>query len=378
MRRCLAIDASRANALNKTGVGWYSYHLIEALKQVIPSDIEVVLYTRESLGQPLAQMPSHWCERVVPAIGGRLWTHVGVGHELYLRPPRAFFVPGHVLPFFMPRSVKTAITIHDVGALRFSEAYPLRERLYLKLTTAHAVKHAHCLITPSHFTRQELMVFFGDAVAQKIVVVPSGFDTSFQISGAPAVDALKKYDIQKPYFLYVGRLEHKKNTLFLVRAFHGYLQQFGGDDLLVLAGISGFGYDDVRTFIVDNHLESHVRILGYVPRVDVPALYRGAQAFLFPSLYEGFGLPVLEAMSAGCPVICGFGSAMPEVTQGAALLVDPNNVKEIAVAMEKIVTDQLLRRNLIVQGQNLVKAYTWRHTAEETLKIIHEYSLNNQ
>ena len=211
---------------------------------------------------------------------------------------------------------------------------------------------------------------------QKIVIVPPGVDiTTFQVSYSK--DALQqvrtKYQLSDNYILYMGTLEPRKNIERLVQAFAQLLQQNEFQKYkLVLAGKKGWRYDSIFEQIKTLGIEDKIIFTGYVAEVDKAAIYQMAKLFVFPSLYEGFGIPIVEAMAAGVPVITSNVSSMPEAAGDAALLIDPFSVEQIAIAMQKLLTDETLRQLCIARGYEHCKLFTWERSADILVQMYHE------
>ncbi len=353
-RPTLGIDASRANSQSRTGTEWYAYHVIQELKKIIPDSYRVVLYSREGLRDGLEDLPAGWESRVL-RWRWRFWTQLRLSWEMLRRPPDVLFVPAHVLPVVLPRRAVT--TLHDVGFLTVPDAYSWGERLYHRLAARFAVRRAARLLTVSEFSRGELVRLLG-VEESDVAVTPISYDAKrFRASVVPTADA-------EPYFLFIGRLERKKNLPVLLEAFSEYVRA-GGSARLKLAGKRGLGADEVLDNLSDEVLE-RVDELGYVAAKDLPALYASALAFVFPSRYEGFGIPVLEAFACGVPVIASDATSIPEVAGDAALLVSPDNVAGFAVAMRTVENDTDRREQMVAAGLARVQQYSWSKTAELT------------
>lgn len=377
----IGIDTSRANRPIKTGVEWYSYYLIQELKKIIPRDsARIVLYSDEILGGGLENLPDNWKSEIIkspvknPKIKKPwLWTQLRLSWEMFCKKPDMLFVPSHAIPIFHPKKIIT--TIHDIGFLRYPEAYNKYARLYHKFSTWFAAQFASRIIVPSEFTKRELIEVY-KIPHWKITVTHLGYNKNaynqncrdtLQCTHASSV--LFKYKIQKPYFLFVGRLEEKKNVLGLVRAFNLFLKETGSSHQLVLVGVPGFGFEKTKEKILDLGLQNRVKILGYARNEDIPILYKEATALALPSFYEGFGIPILEAMACGTPVIASKSASIPEVAGDAAILIDPKKPEELARAM-KVVLNDLTRRILIEKGKERVKNFSWEKTARETWEIL--------
>lgn len=353
----LGIDASRANKKNKTGVEWYAWHIIEGLKKTIPDEHRVVLYSDESLAGALALLPPHWESRLLRWPPKRFWTQMRLSWEMLREKPDVLFVPAHVFPLVHPK--KTVMMVHDVAGARFPEAYSWFERWYSLWSARWAAKHLWKVITPSEFTKRELE-------SKDAVVIHHGVDSRYRkIHDAAAIDAvLKKYDIRRPFVLSVGRLEKKKNTAALVRAFTCVRET--RELQLVLVGQASHGYSGVRDAIAESPWKQDIRLLGWMDPEEVVYFMNAAEAFVFPSLYEGFGLPVLEAFACGTPVVAGSGSSLEEVAGDSAIFVDPKNTDDIANGIRRVLDDAALRDTLVAKGLVRVKTFSWDLAAQKT------------
>jgi glycosyltransferase involved in cell wall biosynthesis len=365
----IGIDASRANARQRTGTEWYAFHLIQELKAIIPDTVQVVLYSKDELRDGLGRLPPNWESRVLRWRPGRFWTQLRLSWEMFRRPPDLLFVPAHALPFVLPE--RCATTIHDVAFMARPKAYGFFERLYHRLTASLAVDRADLLLTVSEFSRAETVKYFG-ADPAKVAVTPLGFDTASYrpVTNQGTLDkVLSRYKISRPYFLFVGRLESKKNLAGLLHAYRIFRDKFdmARGHKLVLVGKEGIGYKAAwRGGIISPALRRDVIETGYVCSEDSKYLYAGATALVFPSWYEGFGLPLLEAWACRTPVIASRLASIPEVGGDAVLYVDPSEPEEIAHAMDSVSRDQDLRKDLIDKGQKRVGGHSWRKTAEST------------
>lgn len=364
----IGIDASRANRKERTGVEWYAYHLIQRLKGIIPSEYRVALYTEEPLRDGLENLPPNWENRVLGWPPRRLWTQARLSWEMLRRPPDLFFVPAHVIPAITPK--RTLTTLHDVAFMALKGAYRPAGKAYLTLMYRHAVSRAR-ILTVSEFSKSEIIRYFG-AKADRIDVTHLGYDEE---RFGPATDdeiraRLNAYGVRRPYFLFVGRLEAKKNLRGLLASFREYKKARPNDEArLVLVGKTGYGYDaEMRTMGEEERMS--VVQKGYVAPDDMRHFYAGATALVFPSRYEGFGIPLLEAFACGTPVIASDVTSIPEIAGEAALYVSPNDTAGIAAAMAKVADDADLRASLIAKGAERLKAYSWQRTAERTWDVM--------
>lgn len=364
----IGIDASRANRAQRTGVEWYAYHVIQRLKRIVPPTHRVALYTEEPLRDGLEDLPPHWESRVLGWPPRRLWTQARLSWEMLTRPPDLFFVPAHVVPWVTPK--RTLTTLHDVAFMAVPDAYRPAGRAYLKLMYARAVRKAR-ILTVSEFSKGEIVRYFG-ADPDRVTAIPLGFDpTAFGPSFDDELRArLHALGVRRPYFLFVGRLEAKKNLRGLLESFRAFRAKRPQDDArLVLVGKKGYGYErEMRALGEDASLS--VLQKGYVASEDMRFLYGGATAFVFPSRYEGFGIPLLEAFACGTPVIASDVTSIPEVAGEAALYVNPDDVDGIAEAMAKVADDAALRADLVAKGFGRVHRFTWEATAQRTWEVM--------
>jgi glycosyltransferase involved in cell wall biosynthesis len=359
----IGIDASRATVARRTGTENYSLHLIRELL-ALGEEHRFRLYFNQP---PPADLFAGLVERrVIPF--PRLWTHVRLSWEMLLRSPDLLFVPSHVLPLVHPR--RSLATVHDLGYHYYPEAHTLFQNLYLRWSTRYNARTATRILADSEATRRDLVHYYR-IPEDKIAVVYPGRDECLAPAADPVLlDAVRtRYGLTVPYLLYVGTLHPRKNLVRLVQAFASLLA-LNLDLSLVLAGQKGWLYEDISSQVRELGLGNRVLLTGYVPDVDLAPLLSGALAFVFPSLYEGFGLPVLEAMACGTPVVCSNTSSLPEVAGDAALLVNPHDTEALAAALARIVTDDGLRRELVERGFQQVRHFSWQRCAREALEAL--------
>jgi len=357
----IGVDASRAIAARPTGTEVYSQRLIRALLES-ESPHRFRLYFRSH--PPTGEFPGA-DQRVIPF--PRAWTHARLSWEMAHRAPDALFVPAHVLPLIHPRT--SLVTVHDLGYLRFPAAHPPRQRLYLDLSTRWNARVAAHVLADSQATRADLVARYGTSPDKITVAYPGRDEALAPVRDPSAIQAVKAhYGIDGRYFLYLGTLQPRKNLSRLIAAF-GRLRS---DAVLVLAGQRGWLYQDLFAQVRRLGLEGRVYFPGYVPDQDKATLMSAALAFVFPSLYEGFGLPVLEAQACGCPVITSTTSSLPEVAGEAAVLVDPADVEGIAAALERAAADPALRATLIERGFSNVRRFSWGASARTVLGAIEQ------
>jgi glycosyltransferase involved in cell wall biosynthesis len=398
----IGVDASRANEKKKTGTEWYSYYLIQEFKKIADPRDHFVLYSKEPLRDGLKDLPANFESKVLYWPPKLLWTLVRFSIEMLIHPPDVFFVPAHNLPIIHPKN--TVATLHDIGFERFKELYstdPIgyharwtkrllrgavrvltlgrygnNELDYQSWSARFMLRRAKKIITISEFTKQEILDVFHVA-ADHINVIPNGYDRDryhAQIDPKEVDHVLSQYQLSRPYIFYIGRLERKKNIAGLIDAFAIFKQKTSAVHKLVLLGFQGYGFEEIQQKIDHHRLNRDVIIPGYIPEEHVPMLYAGAELFVFPSFYEGFGIPLLQAMACGVPILASRAGAIPEVVQDAAVLVDPKDPVAIATAIERMLNDASLRSHLKQTGLDRVKHFSWHSTAQQTLAFVKSVS----
>jgi glycosyltransferase involved in cell wall biosynthesis len=350
----IAIDASRTAVARVTGTERYAIELIRALIR-LNTGHEITLYFRDPPPPDLFPPVEPVTHRVIPQ--RRLWTHTRFAAALWHDRPDVTFVPAHTLPAIFPG--RAVVTVHDLGYRLFPQAHPPFARRYLDWTTRYSAARAAVVLADSQATADDLTRFYGTP-PDKIRVVYPGVEAappaplSLYREGERTLPRLPNGEWGR-YFLFIGTLQPRKNIARLVAAYARWRATHPGDDTrLVLAGGKGWLYDPAWTAGVDG-----VVMPGYIDDADKPALIAGALALVFPSLYEGFGFPVLEAMHLGVPVICSGTSSLPELAGDAALLVDPLDVESIAAAMSHVSEDAALRETLRTRGYTQAGRFTW-------------------
>lgn len=274
----------------------------------------------------------------------------------------------HFFNYIIPPGVqgKTVVTVHDMVYKAFPETVRGRTRFMLDAGLKKSLKRADIVVTDSEFSRSEIVKYF-PWCADKLRVVPCGVDTE---RFRPCEDMRKIADvkaslgIEGDYFLYLGTIEPRKNLERLIRAYNVFSKKVSDPPKLVLAGGKGWLYDGIFARVKALGLEDKVIFTKYVPSEDMNALMCGAVSFVFPSLYEGFGMPPLEAMACGVPVLVSGEASLPEVTGDCAVIVNPYDVKSIARGLYRLYSDEALRRDLSRRGLERAKRFTWENSAK--------------
>jgi len=357
----IAIDASGAAETRATGIGNYIRWLLRGLADLDAENQYAICYRLSRLRYrhnfPRIEKPNFRTKIIHEPF-----------NPLFMRRLDVFHGPDTRLPRWT--SARKVVTCHDVAAL-VSDAYADERFRRMKIRRyQHVVERADRIIAISESTRGDIVRHLGVA-AGKITVVPLGVSDDFAPQPAEAQAAVcRAHGLDKPFLLCLGAIARRKNTRRVIQAFGQVARRC--DVLLALVGRPGYGWESELAPIEELGLQDKVRRIGHVADGDLPALYSAARAVLFPSLYEGFGIPVLEAMACGTPTVTSNCSSLPEVAGDAALLVDPLDVEAIANATLRLLDDGALRDNLRTKGLARAKLFPWSRTAAETLRVYRE------
>jgi glycosyltransferase involved in cell wall biosynthesis len=301
----------------------------------------------------------------------RAWKY-GLVNALAMAAGDAVFVPMPISVYLKPR--RLAVTIHDVVPPLFPERYrSFMGRVFIHAYTS-SMRKADLIFTDSECSKADMVSRFG-VPAEKIVVAYLGYDRdAFQSGPAETPESramLNRFGITGPYVLHVGRGDPRKNLVRLVQAYKILTARRKDLDFqLVLGGSPGWGHEPLAQLLRTPSLRGKVIATGPVPDRELPTLYRCATCFAMPSLYEGFGLPVLEAMACGTPLMVSNASSLPEVGGDAALYFDPQSVDDMAEAMEKLITDSELREDMVRRGLERARQFSWEDCARTTLAAL--------
>jgi len=277
--------------------------------------------------------------------------------------------PHHTTPL-APCGYRRVVTIHDLTFFLLPERYPTTRRLYFQLMTRLSARVADAVIVPSEAVKGDVTRILG-LPRERVFVIPEAAGPAFHPQDAVAIEAVRRrYGLEGPFLLSVGSLEPGKNRERLLQAF-ARVRARGLKHSLVVAGQRAWRYEGEAPLARRLGLADSVRFLGHVPQADLPALYSAADLFVFPSLYEGFGLPALEAMACGTPVVASNVSALPEVVGDAALQVSPLDVEALAGAMERLLRDDRLRSDLRERGLERAARFSWEKAARQTVEVYH-------
>lgn len=273
----------------------------------------------------------------------------------------------YIAPLFAPCPIVT--TVHDVHWKRFPETSPAKDRFLLDIFLPLTFLRTAAVITDSKASQSDIVKFFQVPPAKVRVIYLAAEERFFnRLSETDRRVVLERYGLTEGYVLFVGVIQPRKNLERLLHAF-ALLRLRGECRTLIVVGKIGWKTEHLFRLVDKLRLRQHVRFVGYIPDEDLPAIYQGASVFVYPALWEGFGLPVLEAMASGVPVLTSNTSSLREIAEGAAVLVDPLSVKSIFDGLHELLTDEILRNELSQLGLKRARRFSWRKTAEETLKV---------
>jgi glycosyltransferase involved in cell wall biosynthesis len=424
----IGIDGSRAFLKQRTGIEEYSYQVIKNLRNKLDGH-QVVLYVRKNQTVDF-NLPDNWKIKIID--WSRLWTQAGLSLEMLWHPVDALFVPAHTVPWIHParsaslrhllrpikrwvnllgfgRDVwahsdaggpkKTIVTVHGLEYEVLPQAYSFWERVYMRFSIRNSCRWATTIVSVSQNTKQDLMRLY-DVSEDKIQVVYEGYATDEKSPVSTQTNALssrggqisnfesnhnfeiRKLEIQskfnppaggqnyRPYLLFIGRLEERKNIIGIIKAFEILKEKHKVPHKLVLAGRGGHGFSKIVAMIDKSKYHADIIQLGFVPDENKFELIAQADIFLFPTFYEGFGIPILEAQSVEVPVVTSNVSSMPEVVGESAILVDPKRPDQIAEGVQDLLSNKSLRDAIIEKGHVNVRRFSWDSCAQNISNII--------
>jgi glycosyltransferase involved in cell wall biosynthesis len=367
----IGIDAHAIGA-RLGGNETYIRNLIETLARCDPTNHYTLYFVNREAAREWRGRFERFTVRLLPPPTPIIRVPVALELELRRRPVDVLHVQ-YTAPTFCP--VPVVATIHDLAFEHLPETFTRRGRAQLKFTVRRTARRAARIATVSEFSRQDIIRTYGIA-PDKVAVTYNGISPIYRTepeSADEGAELRNRYRIRGQYVLAVGSVQPRKNLIRLIRAYD--ILRLRNPDLqtqLVLVGRHLWLFREVVREAARHARADDIVMTGYVPEKDLPVLYRNAMAFVYPSLFEGFGLPPVEAMACGTPVITSDLSSLPEIVGSAALLVNPYDEGEIANAIVRLLTDTALRRRLAIDGAARAKTFTWESTADKTLALYHQ------
>lgn len=375
----IGIDISLAVG-QRAGVGQYSFNLVKELAKldlenqytlfpffthVYDLDFKKFDFPRgENFRMKFENLSEEW----IDTLWNKLWI------------PKYKFLDGldvfHSTTFCFPNDFKGKVvsTIYDVSFRTHPEFHTTANIVHCDRGTKQAVEMADVIIVISEHTKKDLIKYY-NCPAEKIVITYLGYGDRFKFidDEQKKKEVSDKYGIKKPFVFNVGSIEPRKNIVGLIKAYAGLESRHRNNFDLVISGGKGWKNSDIYKEVEKLKIGDNVKFIGYVDDDDLPYLYNSAEVFVYPSFYEGFGLPVLEAMACGCPVITSNTSSLPEVGGDAALYIDPNKIETISKALESILDSEEKKKQMIKEGFEQAKKFSWKKCAEETLVLYKQF-----
>lgn len=354
----------------RTGVNNYAYNLIKYLIKYGKSR-DIFLFHYEKSQDAVYSKTN---DVIIPKIPFKMTNLIGLPQAIKRARIDVLHMPIHwytqITPFFLNLNVKKVLTIHDLTPILFPETHTRETSLLWNLTLKLIKNRIDVIVAISWNTKKDCLKHLGLS-EKKIKVIHLGVDDKYKLKADKdklRQELKRRYNLGSPFILYVGTLEKRKNISTLIKAFYK-LKKEGIKHKLVIVGSKGWRYKDIFEAVKKLNLQKEVVFTGYVPEEDLVIFYNLADLFVYPSLYEGFGLPPLEAMACGCPVISSNTSSLPEIMGDAGIMVDPFDVNDLALQMYNVLNSDDLSEDLSSRGLNRAKMFTWERTAKDTWKI---------
>jgi glycosyltransferase involved in cell wall biosynthesis len=357
----IGIDGNEANVDKQVGVNVYASRMLDYFHSTATQNRRFVIFLKHPVQPHMPLDNDYFQYKVVgPPFG---WSQLALPIQLKIQSNiDVFFTPAHYAPRAM--SIPSVVTIHDVSYLYYPGDFLKRDLYKLKNWTEYSIQNAAHLIAVSETTKKDIITFY-DVPDSKITVIHNGFEKQ-TIQRAHSLP----HDLDtQPFILNVGTLQPRKNVATVIRAFSKFRKHYRTHKL-VIVGKTGWLYDDLFKLTSDLDLLDYVVFAGFVPDDELATYYKKAFCYVTASLYEGFGIPVLEAMSYGCPVIASNTSSLPEVGGDAAVYFNPESVDDLVTVLVKLARDKKLRSLMVAKGKEQITNFSWKKCAQQTLTVI--------
>lgn len=361
----IGIDGNEANVLEPVGVSVYTLNLLLFFQKNSGPLLSFVVFLREKPKAILPKQTNYFRYEVVS--GKKLWSQIFLPLRLLKFPNLdVFFAPAHYAPRHL--SIPLVVTIHDLAYFYYPAEFLKKDLYKLKNWTKQSVNKSKKIIAVSQNTKVDLIQFY-NTQENKISVIYNGFEKASEKNDHTRIDTGHATMTNQPYILYVGTLQPRKNISTLIHAFSKFVIH-NSEFKLVIVGKKGWLYDKIFSLVEELKLNEKIIFAGHISDAKLAQLYKNAFCFVMPSLYEGFGIPLLEAMSYGCPVISSNASSLPEVGGDACLYFDPKDENKLLKQMTILSENKILREDLIDKGRKQIKKFSWEKCARETLVVL--------
>jgi len=370
----IGIDAR--TIINRRGIGNVVFHLLQGLSK-IPSDCAYIIYVDDPSANELIPDDPRFSIKILRPKIYPIWEQVSLSLSVIQDQLDILHCPGNSAPIFLPSRVKLVLSIMDVMFMFPASQLPKSPswyqrvgRDYLKYVVPVVAKRAAAITTISSSSRDDILQYIAVPADRISVVWLAANEACGIILDASLLSAVRsKFDLNSAFVLALGALDPRKNTVMILKSFAKFKQQFTSEIKLIIVGLSENGKEGFRRLADELGIGNDVVFAGFVSEDDLVALYNAAELLLYPSLYEGFGLPVLEAMICGTPVITSPCGSIPEIADDAAIMVDPHDDEAIAVAMKTILTDPDMYGEFVTKGRDRAVLFSWQRAAEQTFAV---------
>jgi glycosyltransferase involved in cell wall biosynthesis len=369
----IAIQAADLDSHRIDGTRVYILNLLKYFGKLDESS-EFLVYHKKRFN-PELKPPEFPNYKIIQKNSFYIWTQTRFAFEIWKDNPDVLWMPMQALPILRRKNLKTVITVHDLAFKIFPDQFTRSDLRRLNFYADYAIKRADKIIAVSKSTKKDVLRFYPDIKEKKIRVIHHGFSQEVydqKYSREETLSVNSRYNIPDGrYLLYVGAIQPRKNLLALVEAFEKLKEENDYTDLkLVLVGKPAWMADKILNKIKESFCTKDIILPGQVGFGDLSKIFRGASVFVFPSLYEGFGIPILEAFASEVPVVCPGNSSFPEVAGEAALYFKDNDPRDLALQIKKLLTNEEQKKDLIIRGLKQLKKFSWEKCAQETLDYL--------
>jgi glycosyltransferase involved in cell wall biosynthesis len=355
----------------KTGIGHYTDALAEGLARAHPNHQYQLLSPLDFPFEAGNGKPANLSKQVFPTRSVfRKWWMIGLPSLLLISPVDVFHGTNYCIPLIAP--CPTVVTIHDMSLFAQSQTHEQANVTRGKRRMPIMARRSSIIIAPSEWTKKEIVNYLGTRPGKIRVIYEAARDIMKPVTPGQGQSVLEKYQVRQPYLLYVGTIEPRKNLLTLIRSYDELLRTTAHRPQLVLCGGRGWLDSEVFHLVKELNMQEQVRFTGYIEDSDLPVLFSSAEVFIYPSIYEGFGLPPLEAMACGAPVISSNATSLPEVVGEAGLLHDPGDFRALTKCIVKLLDDPAMREYFRHAGMKQASKFSWERAARETQSIYYE------
>ena len=366
----IAIQASDLDHSRIDGTRVYILNLLKNFGK-LDSTSEFLIYHKNNFNSELTP-PSFPNYQIIQKPFPFFWTQIRFAIELWKKKPDVLWMPMQALPLIRRKKIKTVVTIHDLAFKIFPQHFPKNDLRKLNWLTDYAIKNSNGIIAVSESTKKDILKFYPEIKSEKIKMIHHGFDAELfqkKYSQEDINKILTRYKLKaKNYILHIGALQPRKNLKILIKAFENIKKKSPSDLKLVLAGEKAWMWEEIEKLALESPYKDDIMMPGKLRFDDLSRLLSGAGVFALPSLYEGFGIPILEAFASQVPVICAKNSSLPEVGGEAAMYFQDQS--DLEKNLINILADENLRGEMIASGNEQIKKFSWKKCAQETLNFL--------